>query len=26
VCGIRECTFVDVHPISYDNDVMHYEG
>ena len=26
VCGIRECTYVDVHPISYDNDVMHYEG
>lgn len=26
VCGVKGCTYIDVHPISYDNDVMHYEG
>jgi hypothetical protein len=26
VCGVKNCTYIDVHPISYDNDVMHYEG
>ena len=26
VCGAKGCTYIDVHPISFDNDVMHYEG
>ena len=26
VCGVRTCTYIDLHPISYENDVMHYEG
>lgn len=26
MCGIPECLYVDLHPISFDNDIMHYEG